>query len=202
MTDHEYRDIGFVDGRRPLARQLGLPRSVDLDREAARVLEEGTQPLPIGEIYLGTDRVTVSVESRPLVLEMAEPDHDFAELQRRRHEEADLNLRLMEAGAARIVANPTGRGVEIQLDRRKIRDPALEAELIRQRVNARLTAQGVGPRLMGARSPGPAAVAEVIHRVRDCPDCAAGKHGNCDGSAWCTTCDTQELCPCAQVDHQ
>jgi hypothetical protein len=40
-----------------------------------------------------------------------------------------------------------------------------------------------------------------LHRVRDCPECAAGKHGNCDGSAWCTVCDHPEACPCYQGDH-
>lgn len=153
----DWKDIGFVDDTAAGRRLAGLEDLGSFSHDTTPVLR---------------------LAERPLMVEMAEPDHDFAELQRRQIAEADLNLRLMEAGAARIVANPTGRGVEIQLDRRKIRDPALEAELIRQRVNARLTAQGVGPRLLGARSPGPVAVAEVIHRVRDCPDCAAGKHGN------------------------
>lgn len=142
---------------------------------------------------------TVTPGDRPLVVEVDRP-HDFAELQRRRLAEADLNFRLIEDGAARIVANPDGRGVEIVLDRRAIKDPKLARDLLLARVNANLTAQGVGPRLMGKRSPGPEPVA-VVEGPRACPDCLAGKHDNCDGSAWDLRSDASCPCPCAQAGH-
>jgi hypothetical protein len=34
-----------------------------------------------------------------------------------------------------------------------------------------------------------------------CPECAAGKHGNCDGTALDTATDEFVPCPCASADH-
>lgn len=44
--------------------------------------------------------------------------------------------------------------------------------------------------------------AALEHETKPCPECAQGKHGNCDGSAWCRSHDALELCPCAESDHQ
>ena len=35
-----------------------------------------------------------------------------------------------------------------------------------------------------------------------CPECAAGKHGNCDGGAWCLVDDGPTPCSCAGAGHQ
>jgi hypothetical protein len=32
--------------------------------------------------------------------------------------------------------------------------------------------------------------------VQVCPECRAGKHGNCDGTAWDETADRLVDCPC------
>lgn len=34
-----------------------------------------------------------------------------------------------------------------------------------------------------------------------CPECAAGKHDNCDGTAWDTDADQSTRCACAAADH-
>lgn len=34
-----------------------------------------------------------------------------------------------------------------------------------------------------------------------CPECKEGKHGNCDGAAWCNAFDFQVQCVCAAVRH-
>lgn len=37
--------------------------------------------------------------------------------------------------------------------------------------------------------------------VRACPECAAGKCGNCSGEAWDTGADEPTHCPCALLAH-
>lgn len=34
-----------------------------------------------------------------------------------------------------------------------------------------------------------------------CPECRAGKHGNCDGSAWDDELDMLTECACAEAGH-
>jgi hypothetical protein len=34
-----------------------------------------------------------------------------------------------------------------------------------------------------------------------CPECRAGKHGNCDGDAWCNVFDEVVPCQCGAPDH-
>lgn len=34
-----------------------------------------------------------------------------------------------------------------------------------------------------------------------CPECAQGKHGNCDGTAWDNQADVGVPCDCAEVQH-
>jgi hypothetical protein len=34
-----------------------------------------------------------------------------------------------------------------------------------------------------------------------CPECAAGKHGNCDGNTWDNAKDDLAPCPCAKLGH-
>lgn len=34
-----------------------------------------------------------------------------------------------------------------------------------------------------------------------CPECAQGKHGNCDGSSWNPAADDIDTCPCAARGH-
>jgi len=34
-----------------------------------------------------------------------------------------------------------------------------------------------------------------------CPECLAGKHGNCDGRAWDQAEDRYTRCPCAEAKH-
>lgn len=47
----------------------------------------------------------------------------------------------------------------------------------------------------------PLSLPEMTHETRPCPDCAGGKHDNCDASAWCLTHDALEVCPCWARDH-
>lgn len=35
-----------------------------------------------------------------------------------------------------------------------------------------------------------------------CPECAQGKHDNCDGTTWDPVADAPTACPCAEGDHQ
>lgn len=37
--------------------------------------------------------------------------------------------------------------------------------------------------------------------VKPCPECAAGKCGNCDGGSWDLRQDAPATCPCAYADH-
>jgi len=37
--------------------------------------------------------------------------------------------------------------------------------------------------------------------VSDCPECAAGKHGNCDGTTWDRFTDAPTQCPCFDPVH-
>jgi hypothetical protein len=37
--------------------------------------------------------------------------------------------------------------------------------------------------------------------VLPCPECLAGKHGNCDGTTWDTVADEPADCPCAANEH-
>jgi hypothetical protein len=34
-----------------------------------------------------------------------------------------------------------------------------------------------------------------------CPECAAGKHGNCDGRTWDNLADDYAVCPCSDAGH-
>jgi hypothetical protein len=34
-----------------------------------------------------------------------------------------------------------------------------------------------------------------------CPECAQGKHANCDGTAWDLTSDDYTICSCPAPDH-
>ena len=34
-----------------------------------------------------------------------------------------------------------------------------------------------------------------------CPECAAGKHGNCDGHTWDEATDGLVTCPCKKAGH-
>lgn len=34
-----------------------------------------------------------------------------------------------------------------------------------------------------------------------CPECAQGKHGNCDGTAWDDESDGEAVCPCQEAGH-
>jgi len=51
--------------------------------------------------------------------------------------------------------------------------------------------------------------ARVLHEVvfakddvpEPCPECAAGKHGNCDGSTWNNATDDFDVCPCWAAGH-
>jgi len=36
--------------------------------------------------------------------------------------------------------------------------------------------------------------------VNPCPECAAGKHGNCDGRSWDLIADQPAPCPCAHPE--
>ena len=37
--------------------------------------------------------------------------------------------------------------------------------------------------------------------VEPCPECVAGKCGNCDGQSWDKAQDCPAHCPCAFLDH-
>jgi hypothetical protein len=37
--------------------------------------------------------------------------------------------------------------------------------------------------------------------IPDCPECAQGKHGNCDGTSWNPKADDVDTCPCAERGH-
>jgi hypothetical protein len=34
-----------------------------------------------------------------------------------------------------------------------------------------------------------------------CPECATGKHRNCDGTAWCDVLDAVVRCTCPDTSH-
>ncbi|GAA4075602.1 hypothetical protein ACFFOS_27520 [Nocardioides kongjuensis] len=57
-----------------------------------------------------------------------------------------------------------------------------------------LIAQGVDPADL--------LVPEVPVVVQPCPECRAGKHGNCDGGSWDYVADEPAACPCAIEDHE
>jgi hypothetical protein len=38
-------------------------------------------------------------------------------------------------------------------------------------------------------------------RLSACPECLAGKHGNCDGRTWDDEADAYTDCPCAKRGH-
>jgi hypothetical protein len=38
-------------------------------------------------------------------------------------------------------------------------------------------------------------------RVQLCPECRAGKHGNCDGTGWDIDADERVPCPCLDESH-
>lgn len=42
--------------------------------------------------------------------------------------------------------------------------------------------------------------AEIV--PQPCPECRAGKHGNCDGQAWDYVADVPAACPCAGGGHR
>lgn len=46
---------------------------------------------------------------------------------------------------------------------------------------------------------GPVEVVSVADR--SCPECAAGKHRNCDGGSWDTVADGPAACPCWVASH-
>lgn len=48
---------------------------------------------------------------------------------------------------------------------------------------------------------GVAAVHVADLPTRPCPECAAGKHGNCDGTTWDNTRDERVPCPCPSAQH-
>ena len=56
-----------------------------------------------------------------------------------------------------------------------------------------LIAAGVDPSELAVPAP--------ITAPDPCPECAAGKHGNCDGTAWSVDEDCASICPCAAADH-
>ena len=37
--------------------------------------------------------------------------------------------------------------------------------------------------------------------LMDCPECACGKHGNCDSSTWDDVKDAPGICPCFEKGH-
>jgi hypothetical protein len=41
---------------------------------------------------------------------------------------------------------------------------------------------------------------DPVRPVPACPECAAGKHGNCDGIAWDFVADEPTACPCDHVE--
>jgi hypothetical protein len=42
---------------------------------------------------------------------------------------------------------------------------------------------------------------EVVLKPEACPECKAGKHPNCDGTAWDFDTDRPTECPCALAGH-
>jgi hypothetical protein len=36
----------------------------------------------------------------------------------------------------------------------------------------------------------------------NCPECEAGKCGNCDGTTWDNVADKASVCPCAATRHE
>jgi hypothetical protein len=136
--------------------------------------------------------------------------------------EMDLTLKLLESGLAKLKVGPDG----LELKVTPALPTAMVGEVVRSRMNARMASYGFGPKgprpdpyeALGVRyhpRPGrrvisslpeplesPVMLEEEAHRVAECPECVQGKHGNCDGSAWCRAHDALELCPCAQNDHQ
>ena len=40
----------------------------------------------------------------------------------------------------------------------------------------------------------------MTRHVRPCPECAAGKHLNCDGVTWDDDLDCETPCPCWEAD--
>jgi hypothetical protein len=40
-----------------------------------------------------------------------------------------------------------------------------------------------------------------VNSTPDCPECTAGKHGNCDGTSWNPKADDVDTCPCAERGH-
>lgn len=37
-----------------------------------------------------------------------------------------------------------------------------------------------------------------VTNIEPCPECKAGKHGNCDGLTWDVASDEEALCPCEE----
>jgi hypothetical protein len=44
-------------------------------------------------------------------------------------------------------------------------------------------------------------LAAALHPLPVCPECLAGKHGNCDGSAWNDAADDLDRCHCPNAAH-
>lgn len=45
-------------------------------------------------------------------------------------------------------------------------------------------------------------VAGVELDPEPCPECAQGKHGNCDGTTWDNLLDEPAPCPCDEAGHE
>lgn len=81
----------------------------------------------------------------------------------------------------------TVRSLRIQLE-------AARAEVLQLRAKAERDQEGV-LHMLGAMLPVPPPKPDV------CPECAQGKHTNCDGTTWNVLTDAQDVCPCRDASH-
>lgn len=59
----------------------------------------------------------------------------------------------------------------------------------------RCAGYGSGPVAVGGQ------FAPIVHEPAPCPECNAGKHGNCDGTTWDVVTDDFAACPCREAGH-
>jgi hypothetical protein len=75
--------------------------------------------------------------------------------------EMDLTLRLIESGNAKLVVGDDGVTLKVRTD---LKGPIL-GEVLKHRINARLTANGVGPKRVAVVTTAPTVVLEEPHQV-------------------------------------
>lgn len=90
---------------------------------------------------------------------------------------------------------PLADRLGLQLDQTRTLQVTYEAghsyALVTWEGAARLPVDEVA-RLIGNPEPAP---------IEPCPECVAGKHGNCDGNAWDPAADDVAPCPCGEAGH-